>query len=188
MSHYKISEKEKCRLREAAILGARFYKDYLMDKKFIVITDDYQIHEIVFYKKDFLHLTGLKTNIKKSETFLDLCINGKISTGNILTNQRHNKNTLKNKSKILLKLDKFLHTDTSTNLYLYELKTSSYTFPSAIKNDKENCTIAFKDDDLHARSLRKAINSNNFLESHLILAVLEKKNSSLKTIYQRYVK
>lgn len=77
------------------------------------------------------------------------------------------------KNNILLKINKFIHADTSTNLYIAGLITNTCIFSSAIRNDEENITICFVGDDNYARSLGKARNSRNTKEEKQIIAIFE---------------
>lgn len=182
----KLRQNQKDRLRKAAIQGSRFYNHYLLDKTFVIVTEDYLSCSVTFLKKDFCHFTGLSLLHLTNNNFFDVCYKGTLSDSNIEDNQHYNYSTLKSKANTLLKLNKFLHVDASVNLFLSGLATNTYSFPYAIRNDRENMTICFMGNDNHARSLRKAKNSHNVISEKRILAIFEKENCILeKCIYIR---
>lgn len=168
-----LNDSEKDNLRNAAIIGARYYNHFLLNKTFLIVTDALEEYEITFRKKDFNHLTGIRTNLSDN-LFFDYCLKGIFARNNIKDVQKYNYKTLKDKSVAIKKLNKFLHSDASTNLFIVDLETKTRFFPVAINNDKENITLAFVDGDLHARSLRKARQSQNFKKSNQIMLILSK--------------
>lgn len=173
---YRTNEREKEVFRQKIIKGAQLFNKYLLNKKFIVIADDYKIYEITFKKKEFLHLTGLSVNIG-ANLFYDLCKKAKISKNNINDFQKHNRNTLMTKTTNIEKLIKFIYADVSTNLILKNFVMSSSPntpFPCTIENPKENMVVTFartNNSSLKAKSLRKKTNNEVFESSHLILAI-----------------
>ncbi len=182
----RLRPQQKERLRKAAIQGSRFYHHYLLNKTFVIITEDYQLHSVTFLKQDFCHFTGLTTVHVTDIDFFDVCYKGTLRNSNIADIQHYNYGTLKNKGDTLLKLNKFLHCDASVNLFLSGLRTNTFSFPSAIRNDKENMTICFIGNDNHARSLRKARNSHNAKNEKQIIGIFERSNDKLdKCIYIR---
>lgn len=175
---------QKDRLRTAAIQGSRYYSHYLMNKTFAIVTEDYNVSKISFKKEDYCHFTGLTINRIRESNFFDICYKGTLRNINIADTQHYDYNTLRTKSNALLKLNKFLHADASTNLFLSELTTNTFCFPCAIRNDKENMTICFINNDNHARSLRKARNSKNTSEEKKIIGIFEIENNKwIKCIY-----
>ncbi len=173
---YNPTEQEKEIFRQRIIKGAQLFDKYLFNKKFVVVTDNYDIYKVTFRKKEFLHLTGLSVNIGEN-LFYDLCKTGTISESNINNFQRHNRNTLMTKTTNIEKLIKFIYADASTNLILKDFVMSSAPnrpFPCAIENTKENMVLAFSranNFNLKAKSLRKKTNNEVYASSHLILAI-----------------
>lgn len=84
-------------------------------------------------------------------------------------------------------MNRFLHADVSSNLFLYNLKTHTYDYPLAIRNDKEDMTICFVGNDYHALSLRKARNSHTTNSEKQILSIFEVNDDNMivKLIYIR---
>lgn len=173
---YNPTKQEKEIFRQRIIKGAQLFDKYLFNKKFVVVTDNYDIYKVTFRKKEFLHLTGLSVNIGEN-LFYDLCKTGTISESNINNFQRHNRNTLMTKTTNIEKLIKFIYADASTNLILKDFVMSSAPnrpFPCAIENTKENMVLAFSranNFNLKAKSLRKKTNNEVYASSHLILAI-----------------
>lgn len=168
-----LRKQQKDRLRKAAIRGSRFYAHYLLDKAFIIVTEDYVAHSVTFKKADFCHFTGLTINHLTDIDFFDVCLKGTLRNINLADVQHYNYSTLKTKANTLLKLDHFLHADSDVNLFLSGLTTNTFTFPCAIRNDNENMTMCFIGNDNHARSLRKARNSHNTLDEKRIEGIFE---------------
>ena len=176
-----ITEKEYIRTR--LIKGALFYKKYLLDKLFLIVTDDYQIETVTFTEHDFPHLTGIKSNIRNCD-FLDYCSSGKLKRANINSNQRHNVNHLLGKANLIENIQRFLHADTNANLFLMGVTTNTTTFPCAIRNDNLQITILFKGSNRHARSARKEATPPKHYYSKRIIGVFEMHdNRADKIIY-----
>ena len=173
MPNKVLNNSEKDFLKESSIIGARFFERYLLEKDFLIITDDLMTHEITFKKRDFIHFTGLKVNISDNK-FYNLCVKGHLARENISNYQKYNYKTLKDKALVIRKLNKFLHADVSTNLFITNLTTKTRTFPIAITNDFENMTLGFIGNDHHARSIRKAKQSQNYKIAQKINTILVK--------------
>lgn len=172
-----LNNSEKDFLRQSCIEGSRFYNHYLANKDFLIITDTLTLYEITFKTRDFIHFTGLHVNVSDNK-FYDLCVKGNLARNNIRDNQKYNYRTLKDKAISVRKLNKFLHADISTNLFISNLSTHTKLFPVAITNDKENMTLAFIGNHLHARSLRKAKQSTNYESANRIVCILLKDTNS----------
>ena len=184
-NQYKLRLSQKIDIRKKIINGSQYYNKYLLNKKFLIITEDYSINYVTFLMKDFKHFTGLSTTKISDCTFFNLCLKSKISLNNIDNYQHYNYSTLKFKTNALCKLNKFIHADVGTNLFLSNLQTNTCEFPYAIRNDKENMTICFTGFDNHARSIRKAKNSKHTLKEHRILGIfkMDKNNEISNLIY-----
>lgn len=181
-----LRQGQKERLRKGVIQGSRYYNRFLKDKTFIIVTVDYMYCSITFKKQDFCHFTGLSISHVSESNFFDICVNGTITNSNIRDEQHYDYNTLRVKNNILKKLNKFLHADASTNLFISGLVTNTFTFSCAIRNDIENMTICFVGENNHARSLRKARNSRNTEDEKQIIGIFELNNSKWdKCIYIR---
>ena len=164
MKKYRIRQSTRSIVREACVKGARYYKKYFIEKKYVIVTEDYAFHTVYFKKSDFIHLTGLDTRFRPN-VFFKVCLEDTLEESDIHLFQTHTDSTLRQKANILKKLHAFLHADASTNLFLDELITETYIFECAIRNDARNSCIAFKksSDNAHAsaRSIRKASSSAN---------------------------
>ena len=190
---YKPKDGEKEIFRQRIIKGAQLFNKYLLNKKFIVVTENFEIYKLTFRKKEFLHLTGICVDVGEN-MFYDLCKESKISRNNISNYQRHNKNTLMTKTCNIEKLIKFIYADGSTNLVLKDFVMSSapnHPFPCAIENPKENMVIAFtKTSDilLKAKSLRKKTDNEIYKSSHLIIAIFSQEKDELLADKVVYIK
>jgi len=171
----QLTEGHKNRLKNNIIQGAQNYEKYLRDKCFQVICEDGTKTYVRFFHADFKHLSGIQSDLDESD-FYKKCVECKLNTGNILTNQKYGWDTLKGKAKRLANIHELLYQDTEKRLLLNQLKTNTYVFPIAIRNDEINSCIGFVSAAHKARSLRKAGSSNNYADSKKIVAILRKEN------------
>lgn len=112
--------------------------------------------------------------------FFDLCVNGILSRSNIKTLQRHNKATLKSKSKNIEKILHFIYADASTNLLLTQFVTDgepNRPFPYAIENVNEKMVLAFASKTHKAKSLRKRTGTQQYKESKKIIGIFKINNN-----------
>lgn len=170
----KLNQSQKTFLRDKSIEAARKYEYLFNNKKFLIITEDWDVRIISFRCKDFIHMTGLIVNLSDI-SFYQCCVKGTLAASNINTVQSHNINTLKQKTKSLAKLNYFIHCNAGTNLFLLDLETEKINnpFPAAIRNDQKNITMAFYKTELYGRSLRKASSSLNARAELLIKSIFE---------------
>lgn len=169
-------------MRNDLIKGAREYKKYV-GKQFMIITENHKCFYIEFSETDFKHLTGVRSNLNDDD-FYRYCCKNQLSVGNINTIQYKNLNTLKSKISGLCHFNYFLYADASTNLFLTDVVTKSFTYPVGIRNDSKKIAIGFKDRDMddfkYARTLRKAKTTLNNGEEQLINAIFSKNKESVK--------
>jgi hypothetical protein len=182
----EINQKFRMKLRNACITSAQSY-NRLINKNFLIITENNEIFEIVFNRSDFVHLTGIKFNLPDIEVY-QKSVKSLLSEKNINLMQKYNKNTIKNKIKSFQSIDKMIYSDVQDTLFLKILKTNTYTFPIGIRNDKKNTAIGFLGKDCHARTLRKARTSTNTKEELRIIAIFEKVKSASQYEKIVYVK
>ncbi len=64
---------KKKRLIEKLKNAAIYYRDYLLGKSFLVLYNENQFVEVLFKKSDFMHLTGVSSNLN-AERFFDVCL------------------------------------------------------------------------------------------------------------------
>ena len=183
----QLSEGHKNRLKQSIIQGAENYERYLRDKCFKVVCEDGTHTLVRFFHGDFKHLSGIQSDLNEND-FYTKCIRREISTGNILTDQKYDWSTLKGKSSRLENIHEILYLETEKRLLLNELKTNTYIFPVAIRNEEINSCVGFVSETHKARSLRKASSSNIFSNSKKIIAILSRQNSSALFCEIVYVK
>lgn len=186
MANRTLTEVDKETIRNKIIIGASFYKKYLVNKSFLIITDDFNKSIITFKEEDFPHLVGLKTTIRKCD-FLDICASRRLRRADINTNQRHSVRQLLGKSFVIEKLQHFIHTDASVNLFLETITTATTQFNFGIRNVALNTTILFKGANNHARSTRRETAPPPHASSKMIEAIflLDNKNKADSIIYIR---
>lgn len=95
-----ITPNKKMFLRECSIEGARNYNHFLSGKVFLIICEDGSESTVRFFKKDFIHLSGIRSNLS-DDKFFEHCKKNKLSDGNILTRQKYNWQTLDKLSELL---------------------------------------------------------------------------------------
>ena len=171
----QLTEDKKLTLQERIKQGAQNYERYLVNKSFKIVCEDGSETIVRFFKKDFKHLTGIKSDLSEAQ-FYEKCLEGKISTGNILTEQKYNWKTLKDKSERIQNIHKLLYEDVDKTLLLNDLETNTHVFPIAIRNDEANICVGFVSDANKARSLRKATSSQDAGHTKVITAIYGKKN------------
>ena len=172
---HELTEGHKLRLQGNIIQGAKNYEKYLNDKCFKIICEDGSETIVRFFQGDFKHLTGIESDLIDDD-FYDKCLNSKISTGNILTEQKYDWSTLKGKSNRIVNIHNLLYADAEKTLLLNGLKVHTNTFPVAIRNDSINSCVAFASNINKARSLRKAGSSHDTQVEKKIVAIYAKKN------------
>lgn len=166
-------------LKDKIIKGSREYKHYLMDKDFLIVCEDGSSHVVRFFKADFLHLTGVRTDLSEGNFFTN-SIRGILGVSNIKEEQKYNWETLKSKAVRIEHVHKIIYENVKNTLFMINLRTNTAVFPVAIKNSNLNTCIGFTDSANKARTLRKYNNSNDAEEQKRILAIFEKKQTQEK--------
>ena len=160
-------------LRSKAITGAIKYKQYLIDKDFCVICEDYSEYIVRFYANDFKHLTGIISNLSNGD-FFNNCCNLTLSNGNIDSIQKYNWQTLRNKAMRIENIEKIMYGNSQNSLFLVNLHTNTATFPFAIRNSDADMCIGFTTENNKARTLRKYSSSNDADIEKEIIAIFAK--------------
>lgn len=176
---YTIPYDKRQFLKDKIIKGARLYKKHLMDKDFLIVCEDGSSSVVKFFKADFLHLTGVKTNLTE-DGFFDNSVGDTLDVANISEQQKYNWNTLKSKAIRIEKIHKILYENVKNTLFMINLKTNTKVFPVAIKNSNADTCIGFVGNINKARTLRKYSSSNNADAQKRILAIFEKKQTAQK--------
>lgn len=171
-----LSEGHKEKLRNQIITGARNYKKFLMNKVFLIVCEDGSEYDVRFFKNDFMHLTGLYSNLDE-ETFFEYCTEAKIDKGNIESVQKYDWSTLKKKGNKIERIHQLLYKDDQKTLLLEALDTNTYVFPIAIKDNENDICIGFVSNVNKARSLRSSKNSSNAKAEKKIIAIFARNNS-----------
>lgn len=172
-----LTEGHKEKIRKQLIEGARNYKHYLMNKIFLIVCEDGTEYEVRFFKGDYKHLTGIRSDLPDND-FFEYCVNAKIDRGNIETTQKYDWGTLKKKGRMIQKIHELLYKDDQKTLLLEALDTKTYVFPIAIKDIANDICVGFVSDIHKARSLRRAKNSNNAKAEKRIIAIFSRKNDT----------
>lgn len=172
---HQLSEGHKLKLQEKIKQGANNYEKYLNDKCFKIVCEDGTETIVRFFQGDFKHLTGIESDLDDDE-FYDKCLNGYISTGNILTEQKYDWSTLKGKANRIENIHKLLYENAEKTLLLNELKVNTTVFPVAIRNDSMKSCVGFVGNINKARSLRKSNSSKNANSEKEIVAIYGKIN------------
>lgn len=169
---HNLTKKNKQRIRNDIITGARLYERYLVSKAFLIITDNGTVNTVCFNKKDFAHLAGVRTTLSDRDLY-ENAAKGTLTVGNILSNQYYDFGTIRKKIIRLKKINKIIYANANTNLMLVNLHTHTTNFPLAIESIVTSMVVAFTGNDYYARSLR----NNNQTESETkenILAIFSK--------------
>ena len=181
---HKLNQSAKRRIKNNIIIGARLYQKYLVPYSFLIITEDDSFKEICFNRKDFIHLTGIRSNLSDLE-FYDHCLKGTISENNFYNQQHYDFGTIRKKIIRIAKINKIIDANGDTNLILFNFHTHTKDFPLAIESDKDKMVVAFIGKDNHARSLR---NNNQVLSDSRkrIIAIFSKERINNKK-YERII-
>lgn len=131
-----------------------------MDKNIFIICEDGTSYTVCFFANDFLHLTGVRTNLDEKRFFENSFL-GRLSEGNIYEEQKYNWQTLKSKAIRIQIIDEIIYTDVEDSLFMENLHTNTFIYNVAIRNTSQNSCVGFKDSINKARTLRKATNSTN---------------------------
>lgn len=175
---YFIDENKRKKLRENAIAGAREYSHYLVNKDFLILCEDGTAHILHFYKADFRHLTGIKSNLS-DEDFYNNCVNGYLDVGNISAYQKYNWATLNSKSKRIAQIHRIVYYNIQDSLFMINLHTNTMNFPVAVKNTSIDACIGFFNPNNKARTLRKYNSSNNAEQQKKIELIVAKRTGLL---------
>lgn len=179
-----LTDGNKTRIRNNIIEGAKNYDEFLIKKVFKIICLDGTQTRVRFFKNDFQHLTGIETDLSETD-FYDMCLDERISNGNILSNQKYDWSTLKGKTNRIANLQELLYSETNKMLLLNNLITNTKIFPTAIRNDDIGTCVGFVSDINKARSLRKSGASQNSEEEKAIALIVAKKDDG--TIFDELV-
>ena len=170
MKHH-LTDGNKNRIRENVINNA-----FLNKKVFKIFCSDGTTVCVRFFSDDFKHLTGLESDLSESN-FFKMCLEEKINNGNILSEQKYDWSTLKNKMTRISNLQDLLYSKSDKILLLKNLNTHTKVFPTAISNDSINTCVAFVGSINKARSLRKAGTSKDADDEKEIIMIIAKKET-----------
>ena len=171
---YSINLNKKLYLRECAIKGARNFNHYLIGKKFMIICADGTVETVRFLKRDYIHLTGIISNLSDN-AFFSHCVKDRLSTNNIYDRQKYNWGTLKGKAKRVQHIHKIVYANVKDSLFMLNMHTGTDDYPVAIRNKTTDTCIGFKNSIRKARTLRKFSNSANADREKKIAAIFAKK-------------
>ena len=150
--------KQQFNIKQALIDSARSYFN-LLDKEVVIQSDQFieeKIHRLRFFDTNFLHLTGLKTNLTTKEFFLR-CYLGTIAENDYSFGFKNDRNTIKRKLKNLVNIEFFFKTKIMVQEYFIKNHISC-----RIATSDGKCTLGFVDAKYYLRP--KTILANNHLD------------------------
>lgn len=173
---YTLNDGQREKLRASASVGAVDYKNYLVGKDFLIICADGTVKTIQFLAADFRHLTGIKSDLDDNTFFINACKN-ELDIGNILVCQKYNWHTLNKKKKRIEQIHKLIYANIDKALFLINLRTTTRTYPVAIKNSNIDACIGFVDNNNKAKTLRTYNSSQKADEEKEISVILKKEKA-----------
>lgn len=160
----------KTKVKNQLIEAANNYSKLLNIE--ILISSEYFSHgkEYVlrFYKSNFLHLTGVKTELK-ADNFFNKCFDGTIDENDFdCDSQKEIKGFVRQKLKHLLYIDTIF----SQKLKFQE-NFKKGTISCSIASSDDNCTIGFADAKYYLRP-QTLLDKNHLSKNSLIIEVVPK--------------
>lgn len=170
---YRLSVTKKHILRTLIVQGANRYYRYYCNKEFLIVCDDGYSTTVTFVKKEFKHLSGIRSNLSDSR-FFQMAYNLLLAEGNIESEQKYNWSTLYRKATQLNDIYYLLYSEGNKTLLLDALSTHTRVFPIAIRNDAKDMCIGFISNIHRGHSLRKARNSHDAQRIKRVTAIFSK--------------
>ena len=127
--------------RQQLIQAANAYAR-LLGKVFVLESSSFTNrlrYSLRFFPTNFLHLTGVETNLSSS-VFFAKCLSDQISFGEFWDSRRKNKSTIRKKLRNLINVDRIFETDV-----LVQEDFSKNTIRCVIATTDGRCTIGFVD-------------------------------------------
>ena len=129
-------------VRNNIIKNVQVYKNVLAGRYYLYIFEN-QCFEMYFGTDNFLHLTGVKTNVSPNQ-FYQLAKKGKLESKQLMFDSRHPLPTAMKKSRNLYDLDKFI---SEGYFIVKDLVTPTATYPYAITNIDRSILIGLKEEE-----------------------------------------
>lgn len=173
-------------VRENIIANVQNYKNILVGRYYLYIFEN-QCFEMYFGIDNFLHLTGVGTNLSPNQ-FYELAKKGKLQSKQMFFNSRFPLSTALKKTENLGMLENFVK---EGYFVIKNLKTSTVTYPYAITNIDQSVLIGLKTEEKDEIYIPKSFrvkgnifdktSDDNLFEIHHILSKTDK-NSLYDTV------
>ncbi len=134
-----IRPNDKKLLVRQICLAAQKYKKYLLGKSFLYIFEGHYF-EVLFRKKDFLHMCGVDSVLSATQFFKDAAC-GKLQPAQISFSRRHPYDLARKKITQLADLyyavekDVFMLEDLKTNTFTYQFAVADLDFTLCLSKD-----------------------------------------------------
>lgn len=159
---------------------AQLYKTHMVGRTFLYIYDNKAI-EVVYRKKDFLHLTGVETVLSAND-FYNEAVRGTITHNQIFFSRRHPYDLCKKKISKLSNLPAIINSDLlilenlSTETFKFKFALTELTFTICLSSDRNNDGELMSDYYI-ARSLRVEDSFNRGENAFEVDFILSKENN-----------
>ncbi len=160
-------------IKSALILSAQSYFK-LLRVEIVISSHDLIIKEVYrlrFFKENFLHLTGVNTDLKKKD-FFDKCLIGTINENDYKFGPYNDRKTVKRKLKQLLNVGNFF----DAAIFVQENFVKNKIICNIATCDGK-CTIGFVDNKVYLRP--KTILTNNHLDQNKPIYLIKPKKHKL---------
>lgn len=173
-------------VRKNIITNIHIYKNILVGRYYLYIFEN-QCFEMYFGTDNFLHLTGVGSNLSPNQ-FYELAKKGKLQSKQMFFNSRFPLNIALTKTENLSVLEKFVQ---EGYFVIKDLKTATVTYPYAITNIDQSVLIGLKTEEKDEIYIPKSFrvkgnifdktSDDNLFEIHYILSKTDK-NSLYDTV------
>ena len=170
----------KIKITQDIITSAKTYKSKLVGRTFLYVFDNKFI-EVIYRTKDFLHLTGVDTNLS-AEAFYKDAVKGRLRHNQIYFTARHPNDLCVQKLSQLKNIsavsnsDMVIFEDVTTSTFVYRFGLSELNFTLCLAEDINSEGIIISDKFV-ARSLRVEDSFSRSRDAHEILYIFSKKNT-----------
>lgn len=172
--------KEKIRITKEIISAAKVYKNQLVGKCFLYVFDDRCI-EIIYRRRDFLHLTGVDTKLTPLAFYKD-AVRGNLRHNQFSFSTRHPYDFCVRKVSVLKEIgcvtnsELVIFEDISTSTYFYKFGLSEFNFTLCLTQDvgTDGKTIS---DKFVTRSLRVEDSSGKSKDFYEVKCIFSKENT-----------
>ncbi len=128
-------------IKNKIIENADIYSSQLAGRYYLYIFDN-KCFEMYYGTENYLHLTGVGTNLSSSQ-FYQLAKNGQLQTTQLFFNERYPIKVANKKTTYLANIENFIRED---NLIIKNLITTTCTYPYAIVNRDLSILLGIKEE------------------------------------------